>query len=449
MKNTLEEQIIHDNLQKEKSINEENPKNKREEYSYKNIPENKSSGVQCAFDTKPIDPLTTKLVNEADDYKENSSIDNIIENAEIRENIRLEKPNLVLEDNKNIFKINIYNSEFKGGIEGMGMYKNKIEMKKKRKTPDYMKSTISEQNKILNLKKIVSAKPTLLNNLNRDDNCFTQYKDHKLNFKETQEKFKKFFQIANFEEATQIKYGIVINKKANRKLKSAHQNKDINKSNKTMLTNNHHNPLKNKNDKSLYKIKPNKNYSSTSCNQQYSKYSRSNNNNEDLLKINFDKNLNRNLESRKRNGLLDSCNTSNGFINLGEFNFLERGNLSKHINNPFNSSLKSKDNDSIALILSINKSSNNKFDGSIDHADKKNKHQIYKNLNIIEQKVKENNNKIINENNFSHKLLTKSQVNNFNSITNNSKNIYKILKKERTKVYQKVNFMVENFKASS
>jgi len=441
LKNSLDKPIFEDNSLKEKS------NLKIEENSLKIYPENKSSGVQCAFDVNADDPAIN-MTYVSNDYKKKTTLNcnKIIRNAEIRENISLEKSKKMMEDNKNILNINIYNTQMTGVIEelyGNKFHnKNSIKHKKKPKTANYMKSTISEQNKILNLKNVTSVKNTLIKNLDDDVNYYNKYKDHKFNFKNTNEKFKNFFYIANSEEANQIKYGIEIKKKDNRKLKSI-PNIENKATNQKSLANNHQNLLQNPICKGLDRRKLNKDCFSINTNQKDVKFLHIKDKSDDLLKVYFDRSINRNNGSYKKNGFIDNCNTSNGFINIGEFNFLERNSHSKNINNPSDSFLKSKENDSNLLILSINKSPKNKFDRNNDFADK-NKPRSNLNLDIIKHNFEEKkNNK--NEDNSNKKFFTKSSFNNFNFKSYSSKNKFKILKKERTRDNQKINFMVENF----
>lgn len=447
LKNTSDEPMIQANLLNEKSNLEETLRNNKEG-NFKIIPENKSSGVQCAFDIKSIDSPTKNSKNSADDIKENSlnNCNSLIKNAEIRENIRFEKPKISEEDSTNILNINIYNTHLKGGIQEIyrSIFQNKIkiERKKKTKTPNFMKSTISEQNKILRLKKVQSDKLNLNKNQDDNENCYIKYNDHKLNFRNTNEKFKKFFQIANSEEANQIKYGIVIKKKTRSILKGA-ANKESYQTNSTNCLNLN----LNQNHNNINKIKLNKHHSSLISNQKDSKYLKINDRKEDLLKVYFDKSLNKNLDSHKKYGLIDNCNTSNGFINLGEFNFLERNNFSKNLNNQFNTSLKSKENESNIYILSVNKSPKEKFEKNNDDFVKIKLHSN-ENLNKIEQIVEKKISKKHYGNNLDRKVLPKSTFNQFYVKDKNSKDKIKILKKELTKDNENVNFMVENFKES-
>lgn len=451
-KNNLDESLTKDNIIKEKFNFEKISRNKKDENSFKIIPENKSSGVQCAFDIKPVYSPTTNLIKE--EVKRNSlrKSDILIKNPEIRENINTEKPeDVILEDEKNILFINIYDTRLKDGIDQI--QKNNIDRKKtiynkrKAKTPNYMKSTISEQNKLLNIKKEDSFKIKFLNFLNKKDNCYFKYKNHKEIFKNTKENFKKFFQIANYEEATQIKFGLESKKRSKNNMKSV-PIKDFKEKNQKYISKQTPNSVKNYDLNYFKKLELRKHYSSFNSNQQDNKYLHINNN-EDLLKVYFDKSINKYHESYKKNGFIDNCNTSNGFINLGELNFLEKNNQSKNINNPFNSSMKSKENESNVYVLSLNKSPNNKFDAKIDKVDKDKAFSI-RNLDITVQKIEENkerknNGKFLNPKDFPNPSIHKFNL----KMEDNSKNKrFKILKEELNKDKEKVNFMVENFKES-
>lgn len=383
VRDSLDEPFTQDDLINEKLNQIEKVNNKEENYNIFS-PQNKSSGVQCAFDNKIHDTsnLYIKKIEDNKIVSSPSNNKNIIKNPEIRENIRLKKTTIPIYEDKNFLNINIYDTRLKHDLKettkdsiSNNIY---IQNKKKLKTPNYMKSTISEKNKILNCKMMKSTKPQSKNESNENYNCYSMYEGHKNNFKKTGEKFKKFFQIISLEEANAIKYGFSLKKKNNSKLKSV-ANNNIEKINANLLRN-VEGKSENQENNYFERFKDNMYLSPTNSNNVNRKYMQISNN-DDLLKVFFDNNVNRNLDSQKKNGFNDNCNTSNGFINMGELYFFERNNLSKNANNMFNASLKSKDNDSALNINKKNNSSNNKSEINI-HKNNKNNYEEDKNILI-------------------------------------------------------------------
>ncbi len=426
-------------------------------------------GVQCGSEKKNND-------TENDDMNKK----HLITNSKLRDEIKWDKLKQKSEDDINNFlNVNLYNTRFvdeKNEIFKL-YYQNKINIDSrfKLKTPNILKSRIGNENKIKEIKKVSSAKPKIVNNIytrsySKDDEIFHQkYIAHLKNFNNNKEKFKQFFQIQDIDEANDLKFCQNKTRRNNYFQKEYFMQNELVEENIKILKKRVVSPLSNsiivyknigydmkKSDyENQYEMEFMKKTKSSKTLQM-----RQNNNDDRIKDNNIKYNIKENSDNLKNNGFNEHCNTSNGFLNIVEFNFIDKSNINKNSNHPYNSAIKSKVNDSNILRFSNNKGSDKSSDkfNFLEKVNWKNNQESkitkspFMNKNINENKFTNKDRKNSDLYEFQYKMNSLNQ-NYFPNVTNSqyyidetSNNKFKILKKQLNKNSEKVFNMLDNLK---
>lgn len=340
----VNEEVVLSNSDRKNNYEESNIiKDKEEKKSNLLFNDHMSNGFQCGLEYEILE--SPNRINQNLRYNENEDQElvqkNIITNAKLRDNIKWDKLQPKNEEEDLINYIDMFSSQFvEGKNETFKLYfQNRIsylDTRFKLKTPNDLRSKIGERNKVNDIKKVSSAKPTkIINNIysysyaKENENIQDKY-NKLMNFSSSNKTHKNSLYFGGINNASNK--NSLIKNKGNISIKDNIIPSGNIEDNMKILKKRVYSPFNNNfivyknvayNLKSVDKDSNNNNQ----INQSSLKL---NNKVNDGLKVRFDINC-KQYEGNKIIPFKDNCNTSNGFNNLAEDNLLDK-NTNKYSN---------------------------------------------------------------------------------------------------------------------